>query len=69
MRTMAAASFGLMLQETTRVSGATDDEDDSTMAIVNLNSSGSGEIVYEVIGDEDANDMTMSLTTDDDAQR
>ena len=34
---------------TTRVSGATTDEDDSTMAIVNLNSSGSGEIVYDVI--------------------
>ena len=42
-----AAAFGLELQETTRVSGATDDEDDVTMAIVNLNSSGSGEIVYE----------------------
>ena len=34
---------------TSRVSGATDDEDDPTMAIVNLNSSGSGEIVYDVI--------------------
>jgi hypothetical protein len=44
-----AGAFGLELQETTRVSGATDDEDDSTMAIVNLNSSGSGEIVYNVI--------------------
>ena len=54
-----AGAFGLELQETTRVSGATDDEDDPTMAIVNLNSSGSGEIVYEVMDD----------TTDDDAQR
>ena len=34
---------------TTRVSGATTDEDDPTMAIVNLNSSGSGEIVYDVM--------------------
>ena len=44
-----AAAFGLELKPTSRVSGATDDEDDSTMAIVNLNSSGSGEIVYDVI--------------------
>ena len=44
-----AGAFGLELQETTRVSGATTDEDDDTMAIVNLNSSGSGEIVYDVI--------------------
>ena len=45
---------------TSRVSGATTDEDDSdTMAIVNLNSTlGSGEIVYEVI-------MTKRLTDDD----
>ena len=54
-----AAAFGLMLQATTRVSGATTDEDDSTMAIVNLNSLGSGEIIYDVIPG----------TTDDDAQR
>ena len=44
-----AGAFGLELQETTRVSGATTDEDDDTMAIVNLNSSGSGEIVYDVM--------------------
>ena len=44
-----AAAFGLMLQETTRVSGATTDEDEPTMAIVNLNSLGSGEILYDVI--------------------
>ena len=43
------ASFGLMLKPTSRVSGATDDEDDDTMAIVNLSSSGAGEIVYDVI--------------------
>ena len=51
MTSEMAGAFGLMLQETTRVSGATTDEDDDTMAIVNLNSSGSGEIVYDVIDD------------------
>ena len=59
-----AGAFGLMLKPTSRVSGATTDEDDPTMAIVNLNSSGSGEIVYEVIGDEDAEADDDPDTTD-----
>ena len=52
-----AGAFGLMLKPTSRVSGATDDEDDATLAIVNLNSSGSGEIVYEVIDNTTDNEL------------